>query len=168
MVSVDEQVGPDNRIPLKHSSNRVCGPGSTLPVRSAPAGLRIVWSANSVTSKPFRPVEFWINTETRSWVPTVPVIDAGLDGQEDAPAGIMQMTPVEAACAGAEFEAANKIVPISRKIDAETIVIFFKNYTRILVLLEKAVGLRFAIVPVLYTLKSYVGIFPKFSRMRSR
>ena len=78
------------------------------------------------------------------------------------------MTPVEAACAGAEFEAANKIVPISRKIDAETIVIFFKNYTRILVLLEKAVGLRFAIVPVLYTLKSYVGIFPKFSRMRSR
>ena len=59
------------------------------------------------------------------------------------------MTPVDAAYAGAEFEAANKMVPISRKIDAETSVIFFKNYTRILVLLEKAVGLRFAIVPFL-------------------
>jgi len=58
----------------------------------------------------------------------------------------MHMTPVDAAYAGAEFEAANKMVPISRKIDAETSVIFFKNYTRILVLLEKAVGLRLAIV----------------------
>ena len=56
------------------------------------------------------------------------------------------MTPVDAAYTGAEFEAANKMVPISRKIDAETSVIFFKNYTRILVLLEKAVGLRLAIV----------------------
>ncbi len=58
----------------------------------------------------------------------------------------MHMTPVDAAYTGAEFEAANKMVPISRKIDAETSVIFFKNYTRILVLLEKAVGLRLAIV----------------------
>jgi len=62
------------------------------------------------------------------------------------------MTPVDAPSAGAEFIAANKTLPISMKIDAETSVIFFKNYTRILVLLEKAVGLRFAIVPFLNTL----------------
>ena len=79
----------------------------------------------------------------------------------------MQMTPVDAACAGAEFEAANKIVPINRKIDAETSVIFFKNYTRILVLLEKPVGLRLTIVPFSQHAQFYFPIFPKFSRMRS-
>ncbi len=72
------------------------------------------------------------------------------------------MTPVDSACAGAEFEAANKMVPISRKIDAETSVIFFKNYTRILVLLEKAVRLRFAIVPFLNTLNP-MSAYPQSS-----
>jgi len=69
------------------------------------------------------------------------------------------MTPVDAAYAGAEFEAANKMVPISRKIDAETSVIFFKNYTRILVLLY---------CPLSQYVQSYFRIFPKFSTMRSR
>ena len=78
------------------------------------------------------------------------------------------MTPVDAACAGAEFEAANKIVPINRKIGAETSVIFFKNYTRILVLLEKPVGLRLTIVPFSQHAQFYFPIFPKFSTMRSR
>jgi len=145
-VSVDEHVGPDTRTPLRHSNNTVCGPGRTLPVRSAPAGLRIVWLANSVTSKPFNPVEFWMKTETLSCVPTVPVIDAGLDEHDEAPAGMMHTVPSEDACAMEKFPAANRTVPISRKIDIEITPIFFKNYTHTLRLLEKAVRLRLAIV----------------------
>lgn len=41
MLSVDEQVGPVTKIPLKQFTNTVCDPGNTLPVRSAPTGLRI-------------------------------------------------------------------------------------------------------------------------------
>jgi hypothetical protein len=148
MLSVDEQVGPVTRIPLKHSTNTVGGPGNTVPVRSAPAGLRIVRSANRVTSKPFKAVEFWMNTETRTCVPTVPVIDAGLDGQADALVGIMHTMPVDAPCAGVEFTAANKTVPINMRIDAEAKVIFFKNYTRICGLHKKTVRLRFVAFPL--------------------
>ena len=56
------------------------------------------------------------------------------------------MMPVDAPCAGGPLTAPNKTVPISMKIDAETNAIFFKNYTRILGLLKKAVGLRLATV----------------------
>lgn len=65
-VSVPEQVLPTTKTPPKHSTSTVCGAGSTDPVRSAPAGLRIVWFANRVMSKPSVPSEFWTNTETRS------------------------------------------------------------------------------------------------------
>jgi hypothetical protein len=54
------------------------------------------------------------------------------------------MMPVDDPCAGEEITAAKNTLPIRMKIDAETNVIFFKNYTRILGLLEKAVRLRFA------------------------
>jgi hypothetical protein len=145
-VSVDEHVVPSSSTPLKHSSNTVCGPGSTLPVSTAPAGLRIVWSASSVMSKPFNPVEFWMKTETLSCVPTVPVIEAGPDEHDEAPAGMMHTVPAEDPCAKEKFPAANRKVPISRKIDIEITAIFFKNYTHTLRLLEKAVRLRLAIV----------------------
>jgi len=54
------------------------------------------------------------------------------------------MTPEDAPCAGGEFTAAKKIVPINMIIDAEANVIFFKNYTRILGLPKKEVRLRFS------------------------
>jgi hypothetical protein len=66
MLSVEEQTLPTTNLPLKHSTSTVCGPGNTVPVRSAPAGLRIVWFANRVMSNALRPSEFWMNTETRS------------------------------------------------------------------------------------------------------
>jgi len=65
-----------------------------VPVRSTPTGRRIVWSARSITSNPFRPPESWMKIETRSWVPTAPVNDAELTGQEVLSDGIMQTTPV--------------------------------------------------------------------------
>ncbi len=54
------------------------------------------------------------------------------------------MVPVDDPCAGEEITAAKNTLPIRMKIDAETTAIFFKNYTRIIGLLEKAVRLRFS------------------------
>jgi hypothetical protein len=56
-VSVLEQVAPVIRTPERHSTIIVGVPVSTVPVRSMPAGRRIVWSAKRVTSKPFSPPE---------------------------------------------------------------------------------------------------------------
>jgi hypothetical protein len=43
MVSVvAEQAFPLTKIPLRHSTKIVCGPGKIVPVRSAPAGFRTV------------------------------------------------------------------------------------------------------------------------------
>lgn len=53
-----------------------------------------MWSAKSVTSKPFRPPEPWMKTETLSRDPTAPVREAGLIGQEVFPDGITQTTPM--------------------------------------------------------------------------
>jgi len=75
----------------------VCGPGKTEPVRLTPAGLRIVRSARSVMSNPLKPSEFWMNTETWSWVPWFPVRDAGLDGHEVVPGVTRQTVPVNCA-----------------------------------------------------------------------
>ena len=86
-----------------------------------------------------------MNTETLSWVPTVPVIE--LEAQDKAPLGTMHIVPAESPCAGGESTAANRRLPISIKIDEETII-FFKNYTRILGLLEKAVSLRLVTVDI--------------------
>ena len=85
-----------------------------------------------------------MNTETRSCVPTFPVTEAGLEGHDEAPEEIMHIVPVDAPLTGGEFIAAKKIVPISMKMDAETNVIFFKNYTQILRLVKKAPRLRLA------------------------
>lgn len=41
-----------------------------------------------------------MNTDTRSWVPTVPPIVAGLDGHEPELVGIMQTVPVNCPWAG--------------------------------------------------------------------
>lgn len=76
-----------------HSRMMVGVPSRTVPVRSTLAGRRIVWSANKVTSKPFRLPEPWMKTETRSWVACIPVIRAGLDGQGVVPDGIMHTIP---------------------------------------------------------------------------
>lgn len=65
-VSVDWQVFPVTKTPPRHSSSKVGGCGSTVPVRSAPAGLRIKWLVKRVMSNALRPSEFWMNTETRS------------------------------------------------------------------------------------------------------
>ena len=73
----------------------VWGLGRTLPVRSIAAGVRTVWSARSIMSKPLMPLEFCMKTDTRSWEPTVPVIGAGVVGHVVLPAGMMQTTPVE-------------------------------------------------------------------------
>lgn len=90
-------------------------------------------------SKPFKAVEFWMNIGTLNGVPTVPVTDAGLEGHDEAPLGIMHMVPVDAPFAGGEFIAANNIVPISMRIDAEARVVVFKNYTRTCELFKKTV-----------------------------
>lgn len=47
------------------------------------------------------------------------------------------MVPVDAPFAGGEFTAANNIVPINMRIDAEARVVFFKNYTRICGLIKE-------------------------------
>jgi len=97
IVSVLAQVEPLTKIPDKHSTITVGIPWRTLPVRSMATGRRIVWSARIVTSNPLMPLEFCRNTETRSCDPTVPVIDAGDDGQLEVPLGIIQTTPAGAA-----------------------------------------------------------------------
>ena len=52
-VSVVAQVFPSTRTPPMHSTKMLAGDGRTVPVMSAPAGLRIVWLASTVTSNPF-------------------------------------------------------------------------------------------------------------------
>jgi hypothetical protein len=84
-VSVFEQREPTTKTPEAHSTTITGVPIKTVPERSTAAGRRIEWSAKSVTSKPFRPPEPWMKTETLSCVPTAPVRDAGLSGQEVAP-----------------------------------------------------------------------------------
>ena len=80
--------------PPRHSNTIVFGAGRTVPVKSMPAGRKIVWSANRVMSNPLSAPEFWMNTETRSWVPCTPVITAGLDEQGVVPDGIMHTIPI--------------------------------------------------------------------------
>jgi len=53
MLSAAEHVGPITRIPDRHSTITDDVPGRTLPERSTRAGLRIVWVAFRITSKPF-------------------------------------------------------------------------------------------------------------------
>ncbi len=78
------------------------------------------------------------------------------------------MIPLGAPFAGAEFIAANRKVPISMKIDAETTVIFFKNYTRILGLLKKAVRLRLATVAPFHWPQIIYTLFPLLTSAYSR
>jgi hypothetical protein len=52
IVAVKGHTEPDTRMPLIHSAMIVCGVGRIDPVRSIPAGLRMVWSARVVTSNP--------------------------------------------------------------------------------------------------------------------
>ena len=97
IVSVFAQDEPLAKIPDKHSTITVGIPWRILPVRSMDTGRRIVWSARIVTSNPLMPLEFCRKTKTRSCDPTVPVIDAGDEGQLEAPLAIIQTTPVDAA-----------------------------------------------------------------------
>jgi hypothetical protein len=78
----------------------------------------------------------------------------------------MHTVPVDAPCAGGEFTTPNKTVPISIKIDAETII-FFKNYARILGLLEKAVSLRLVAVAIFQwtnPISAYSQSSPEFAQ----
>ena len=51
-VSTDLHADPFTKTPPRHSASTVWGPGRTVPVRSAPAGLRIVRLASNMTWKP--------------------------------------------------------------------------------------------------------------------
>ena len=64
-----------------------------MPVKFMPAGRKILWFASRVMSNPLSAPEFWMKTETRSWVPCIPVIRAGLDGQGVVPDGIIHTIP---------------------------------------------------------------------------
>lgn len=79
-------------------------------------------------SNPFRPLEFWIKIETRSWDPTVPVIRAGLDGQDVEPLGMMQTTPDGKACAGTDRDAAAITDTKRSRIDVRTTGFRFKKF----------------------------------------
>jgi hypothetical protein len=56
-----------------------------------------------------------MKTDTRSWVPIVPCIEAGLEGQGVAPDGIMQTVPMVCPWAGVVAGTRN-IVPSSTRI----------------------------------------------------
>lgn len=66
IVSVDEHVGPVMMIPCRHSTRIVGFACSMVPVRSTPAGSKMVWLARSVISNPFMGEVAWIKTETLS------------------------------------------------------------------------------------------------------
>lgn len=69
-----------------------------------------------------------MNTDTRSCDPTVPVIAAGLEGQDVEPSGTIQTTPDEEACAGTERLAAATIDTTRSRIDVRTIGFLFKKF----------------------------------------
>lgn len=125
-VSVGWQTDPLTITPERHSTMILGVPIRTVPVRSIPAGRRIVRSANTVASKPLMPLESWMNIDTRSCEPTDPVIVAGAEEQPESPSGRMQTTPEEAACAGVESAAAANTVPINNRIDVKATGVFFK------------------------------------------
>jgi hypothetical protein len=85
-----------------------------------------------------------MNAETRSCDPTVPVIVAGDEGQLEVPPGIIQTTPVEAAWAGTERDAAANTVPTRSRIDVKTIANLFKNIPVECSTFAKTVCLSFA------------------------
>ena len=128
-VSVEEQVLPCTKTPPRHSSRTCCGACRTEPVRSAPAGFKIMWSANRVTSNPLRPSEFWMNTETRSWVPAAPLSGAGLEGQVVVPGEIKQTTPVNWPWAAGFTATIPSMDPISSVIE-NRIAVFFERLIR--------------------------------------
>jgi len=65
-VSVVEQVAPRIRVPERHSTSVLGLPINTVPVRSIPAGFKIVWSARRVMSNPSSPDEELRTTATLS------------------------------------------------------------------------------------------------------
>lgn len=101
IVSVVEQTFPVTRIPPRHSKTIVGGlgvGGRIDPVRSIPAGRKIVWSAMVVMSNPLITSLPWRKTATLSWVPAAPVRDVALVGQLVEPGATRQIVP-GAACA---------------------------------------------------------------------
>jgi hypothetical protein len=94
IVSVGRQF-PAKSIPPTQVARIVKGPGSSDPVRSAPAGLRIVWSASSVMSNPRRLSDPCMNTATRSCVPVVPVRTTGVAGQLVLPGVVRHIIPTD-------------------------------------------------------------------------
>jgi hypothetical protein len=69
-----------------------------------------------------------MKTDTRSWVPIVPCIEAGLEGQEVAPDGIMQTVPMVCPWAGAVAGTRN-IVPRSTRIAENNNLVLVKTGT---------------------------------------
>lgn len=68
-----------------------------------------------------------MNTETVSWVPTVPVMVAGLEGHEEVLVGIIQTVPV---CAWTgEIPGSRIIEPNRTRTDANNSLDFFKSFT---------------------------------------
>ena len=80
-------------------------------------------------SKPLSASEPWMKTETRSWVPTVPLIVRGLEGHELELVGIMQTVPVNCPWAGVS-EGMRKTVPRSNRTEEYSIflVMFFAYF----------------------------------------
>lgn len=86
-----------------HLARTVREPWRTVPVLSASAGLRMLWSAIRVMSKPLSVSEPWMKTATLSCVPTVPVKVGGLLGQAGmgdggVPGGAKHTSPISWAC----------------------------------------------------------------------
>ena len=92
-VSWDEQLEPFTRTSPRHSERIEGVPSRTVPVKSTPAGRRIVWSARSMTSKPLSPPDLCVKSDTLTWDCPSPVIEAETGGHAVLPDGIMQTNP---------------------------------------------------------------------------
>jgi hypothetical protein len=137
IVSTVSSMGEQEKPVIMLGGGKVCLPpmhanrgfGLTRRVPSiALAGFRMVWFATRMMSKPLRELEFCMNTETLSWLPTLPVIVAGLEGHELALFAIRQTVPVACPCASVIAGTLKRAAARSR-IDEKSNAIFFKNYT---------------------------------------
>jgi len=66
--------------------------------------------------------------DTRCWVPIVPCIEAGLEGQEVAPDGIMQIVPVVCAWPGV-VAGTRTSVPSNIRIAEKNNLVLVNTYT---------------------------------------